>query len=376
MLRGTEKWVTYFVLGVIFIFGIVFLSKQIGLTMDLKQSLAQAKASGLVSGDLKQITHLHNASAKVFFLSFFAFCLLLIGIMIVMKGISRAYDISEVKEKVRHHLKSTTPGIVLIVLASFLLAFCTYRSAHIETVYSGRLLDYNNFKVAALRSDKPRSEPVMVDSAGLDKLKRTVDVPDIPQKVTGGISPAKQPVKSEQPKIVRRQKKEQVPQKVQSSAKIVKHEPQKTKEKQQTSNTVAQKTKNEHAIAKKSAVKKKKSTSEPVARRKTVEERRAVKEKEESVSVLDIAWAEQFQRKVTVFGYVPTTSEERRYDRVKRYLDKQGGGMINPDLDWAYTFLQKTKQGYEPQPGEMRRYEEIISRSLRSSSVPSQRSEL
>ena len=319
MLRGTEKWVTYFVLVIVFIFGIVFLAKQIGVTTDLKHSLAQAKYAGIYSGDLHRITVLHNASAKIFFLSFFALCLLLIGIIIIMKGIERAYAIPEVKEKVHHHLRSTTPGVVLTVLAAFLLAFCTYRASHIETVYSSRLIDYNNYKVAMLGWDK-KADTLRIDSTALQKLK--TDVKKVASKL-------KKKGKSTTKKL----------------AKVVAIKYDKKENDQKEAIAIKQK---------------------PVpAKQETIN-----KYHNKPVTHADFIWANQFQRNVTIYGYVPTKDEEDRYNHILDYYKKYDGDLMNNELNWAYSFLEKTKQGYEPKPGELRKYEQIIERNLRSSAVP------
>ena len=134
MLRGIERILTYLIMGVVVVFAIVFLVKQVGLTTDLKDSLVQAKQAGFAMGDLKKITELHQSSARVFFLSFFSFILLLIGVVIIIRGVEKAYDISEVKEKVRYHLRSTTPGVILVVLGTFLLAFSIYKTSNLETI--------------------------------------------------------------------------------------------------------------------------------------------------------------------------------------------------------------------------------------------------
>ena len=354
MLRGTEKWVTYFVLVIVFIFGIVFLAKQIGVTTDLKHSLAQAKYAGIYSGDLHRITVLHNASAKIFFLSFFALCLLLIGIIIIMKGIERAYAIPEVKEKVHHHLRSTTPGVVLTVLAAFLLAFCTYRASHIETVYSSRLIDYNNYKVAMLGWDK-KADTLRIDSTALQKLK--TDVKKVASKLKKkGKSTTKKLAKGRHSKAAKKQHPD-----------VAKNDKKSLKKNQQPSKTTKAKVvaikydKKENDQKEAIAIKQKTAP----AKQETIN-----KYHNKPVTHADFIWANQFQRNVTIYGYVPTKDEEDRYNHILDYYKKYDGDLMNNELNWAYSFLEKTKQGYEPKPGELRKYEQIIERNLRSSAVP------
>ncbi|HRO43231.1 MAG TPA: hypothetical protein PL009_10380 [Flavipsychrobacter sp.] len=384
MLRGTEKWVTYFVLAIIFIFGIVFLAKQIGVTTDLKQTLAQAKAAGIGSGDLKKITHLHNASAKVFFLSFFSLCFLLLGIIIIMRGIQRAYDISEVQEKVRHHLKSTTPGVVLVVLGCFLLAFCTYRVSYIETIYSARLVDYNNYKIALQGGGDKKADGLMpsVDTVAFNKLKTKAkelfaDVPDLPKKVADKFDK-----KSKEQPIVATSKSKNEPKQDKKDKNNRQHKPAAVKVKKATPSIASSTTKKPDAKKTAKVVEtkydhvKKKEEEKPQSKSSVSEQ----KTKQETPSnyagkimASDVAWAEQFQRNVTIYGYVPTSAEEARYNRIRSIYEKDNGGAINTELNWAYSFLQKTKRGYEPKPGEMRRFEEIVHRNIKSSSAASER---
>lgn len=478
MLRGIEKWVTYFVLFIVFIFGIVFLAKQIGLTADLKESLVQATQAGVNSGDLARITHLHNSSSKVFFLGFFALCLLLIGIIMVIRGIERAYDISEVKEKVRYHLKSTTPGIVMIVLASFLLAFCSYRTSYLETVYSSRLINYNNYKIASLGWKRPEIAAVKIDSSVLPKLKgslkKVVDVPDVQKKTAAKFDkqpapklatapkPAATPGKKEASKpsvAVQKTTIPGIPQKSPTASKpttvpmVAQKQPQPAAPK----SVVVQKTppvapkpspvavqKKETvkpapvAVAKKNAtpakpvvaqkkeavtpkketsakpvvVQKKETVTKPVVAKKETapkkkevvvaktakkaapsevaakKEQPAVAQKKHQPTVVsnkprneeayddrpvtnaDIEWANRYQRNVTIYGYNGTKKEEARYGKVRRYYEKHDGNIMNDDLKWAYSFLEKTKNGYEPKPGELQQYENVIQRNIQSDNQP------
>lgn len=313
MLNKTEKWISYFVLAIIIGFAIAFLAKQVSLTIHLKDSLIQAKNAALSSGDLNRITHLHQSSAKVFFLSFFSFAIMTIGILIVIKNISRAYDIAEVKERVRYYLKSASPGIVMIILGAFLLAFCSYRHSNIEAVYSSRLIDFNNFKIASQRFIPLKDHPVFIDSSMLPQPKDSAKTVVV-----------NKPDKSEKKKSPSHKKE------------IIKQE--------------------HRAIAKKSSTKK---TSNPVASKPgRAVKPTIVKEKDDHtpISASDIIWSKQFEKNVTVYGYIPTNSEEKRYRRIY----KQQGETTDGELHWAYNFLEKTKRGYEPKPGELKQYEMII----------------
>ena len=75
-------------------------------------------------------------------------------------------------------------------------------------------------------------------------------------------------------------------------------------------------------------------------------------------------WANQFQRNVTIYGYEPSRAEKEKYNRVRAWAEQMNGGMMNPELQWAYNFLEKTRKGYEPKQGEMRQYEQVIERNL------------
>ncbi len=335
MLRGTEKWVTYFVLAIVFILGVLFLARQIGVTTDLKQGLAQAKASGIMSGDLQRISGLHNASAKVFFLSFLAFCLLLIGVVIILRGVQRAYDISEVKEKVRHHLKSTTPGIVMVVLSAFLLAFSSYRIAYIETLYSSLLLDYNNYKIAVqgMKTISPGLQDPVVDTVAVSLLKngekkRKTGLPGIYEQNTIAPPP---------------------PEKITS-----KHYAEtKTMPKEQRQGS----TKSAAISARTKSV----SLSSGSAGRKSSPDA----DKNKRLTEGDIRWAKHFQRKVILLGYVPPATERARYDRMRNLFEREEyQKLMDNELKWAYNFLEKTRKGYEPEPGEMYRFEDIVNRNV------------
>jgi len=381
MLRGTEKWVTYFVLFIVFIFGVVLLARQIGVTNDLKHAMTQARQSGLYSGDLKSIVGLHNAASKVFFLTFFALCLMVVGIVIIVRSTERAYNIAEVKEKVRHHLKGTTPGVVLVVLASFLLSFCSFRASHIETIYSSRLIDYNNFKIASQTNlVQPPSNPVVVDTSSLKELKQKASnaIIAFKDKLSSKEKTKKESGK-EQHKPLPETTKQQ-PATVASPKKPATVAHKQIAERKQTqkvkvpkpvvasNNTPGKVQKPKVNIAasssKKPDVKAEKPSAQPEAPLRTI-------------TRADLAWAENFQRNVTIYGYVPTVTEQKRFAQIVHFNNASGTNMLNGELTWAYRFLEKTKKGYEPKPGEMQRYEDIIRRSLKSSAaVRRERSEL
>jgi len=335
MLRGTQKWITYSILAIIFIFGIAFLAKQIGVTTHLKHNLAQAKTAGIAAGDLRQITHLHNSSAKVFFLSFFSLCLLLTGVIIIMKGIERAYEISEVKEKVRYHLNATTPGVILVVLGSFILSFCTWQVSKIETVYSSRLLDYNNYKVAMEGWQRPAPVPATSNSSASNSEKSKLIEPSADQRS----APIARSGKKKAENIPARKSINKKPAVVKTDRNIARS---RDAVRQSDNTTTSDRLRNQGAGTINESVR---GPLEPGA----------------------VAWAEQFQRKVTIYGYVPTSAEEAQYQRIIGKLSGDYSGALNGDLKWAYSFLRKTKTGYDPKPGEMKKFEEIVTRSVNSS---------
>jgi hypothetical protein len=348
MLRGTEKWVTYIVLAIVFIFGVIFLLQQIHTTVDLKDALSNAKQTGVSGGDLRSITNLHNASAKIFFLSFFAFCLLLIGIITIMKAVERAYDIAEVKEKVRIHLKSATPGIVMVVISAFLLAFCSFRVAHVESEYTARLMDYNNEKLALQNWMKPETTtPLQPDTVAIIQPARKETSNDgNKNKKTVALSTTKPAVnksaaKTEKKKeaVAQQKKSANATQATATNTSSKKETPtsQKPSEKEHRANVAAAKNHPAPALTK--------------------------------VTPEDIQWANQFERNVTIYGYVPSDVESSRYKQVRRYYEQNDGGLMNDDLNWAYSFLEKTKKGYQPKAGELQRYESIIEQNIKSSAA-------
>lgn len=377
MLRGTEKWVTYFVLLIVFIFGIVLLARQIGVTTDLKHSLAQARQLHLYSGDLKKITSLHTASSKVFFLTFFALCLLVVGVIIIIRGAERAYEIAEVREKVRYHLKSITPGVVLVVLSSFLLAFCAFRSSHIETIYSSRLIDYNNFKIASQTGGfQQRSTTVLVDTSSLNTLKlkenKKIAVASGTPKKGKHVSVTK-PVASMKNKSVKKH-----PEVARKQEPVIRNSKQVATTQSKSKSIAAAKTSKaismtpSKSMARLQVVERDKKLAEPVQQDRKHEPVVA----QTKMTTDDIKWAEQFQRNVTIYGYVPTATEQTRFSRMLEYMQVHGGSSLNKDLTWAYLFLEKTKMGYEPKVGEMQRYENIIQRNLKTASLPRKHGEL
>ena len=452
MLRGIERIITYVVMAVIVVFAVIFLVKQIGLTTDLKENMVQAKQAGLAVGDLGKITSLHQSSARVFFLSFFSFFLLLVGIIIIMRGIERAYDISEVKEKVRHHLKSTTPGIVMVVLASFLLVFSIYKSSNLEAAYSRKLVDFNNYKVAMEGFKGPENSVVHVDSSVMSRLKgkgnavikstgkngtaatKKQDKKDNKAKIAG--KPATLPASAKQavkpappvaqkpqpartiaktdnknatkqaskpaaaPKAVVKKLVPSHPQPVAKNSKLPAAKiaaPATTKQVAATppkaakpvavakSKAPAQVAQKQAAKAEKPAISKKTQPvtvkSQPKANKATMvytdkkQKRQPIAKKDDTkedesidaapVTAADVEWARSFQRRVTIYGYNPTHSEKKRYRNV---YHKTGGRSFDNDMHWAYSFLEKTRKGYEPKPGEMSHYEDIIERKVRSAS--------
>jgi|GEM_PF-2090156 len=446
MLRGIERILTYLIMGVVVVFAIVFLVKQVGLTTDLKESLVQAKQAGFAIGDLKKITELHQSSARVFFLSFFSFILLLIGVVIIIRGVEKAYDISEVKEKVRYHLRSTTPGVILVVLGTFLLAFSIYRSSNLETVYAAKLVDFNNYKIAMEGFNKPANEMVKIDSTAVAKLKgkaksivsggdkdknpkgtvkhttkpqdnrttannRTAssNVSDKtkqgeqakktsatkPVAKTSQQSPANRklvptppkgkttnPVtassKSQSEESATAAKTATVPAKTTKKADVAKRDKPQQKKTDKLSSKAAKPTTAAKEAKTKSAEKKTVASAEQKKKNEKVAKQekrtaRTIPEKndhEEPVKHLgpvtkaDVDWARQFQKRVTIYGYMPSKAERNKYRHVYKETDGRG---VNNELHWAYSFLEKTRKGYEPKPGELSQYEQIIARNLNSS---------
>ncbi|MBS1782307.1 MAG: hypothetical protein JSS78_04520 [Bacteroidetes bacterium] len=366
MLRGIEKWITYFVLLIVFILGLVFLGKQIHVTNDLKQGIAQ---SNLASPDFQKIVGLHNASSKIFFLTFFSLCLLLIGIIIMMKRIERAYDYSEVKEKVRYHLKTTTPAMAMVVIGAFLLAFCTFRSSKIESLYAKQLVDNNRDKFATENNipDAPISSP-SVDSNAMTKLKSQ----DAPQPINSNITPGLNNVSNIMPND---QIGKSIPSTDSSALAKSKSDPSKPDKAQKAqTNTLGQNAQSIPLLsthsneAKKTESDSKKTISKPINNDKKGNNTHIAisKKSNESsssnapITPADVAWAGDFQRNVIVSGYNPTKSEEQRYSHVL----KEGEKEMNSNLSWAYQFLQKTKKGYQPTIQELQRFETVVQQNL------------
>jgi hypothetical protein len=549
MLRGIEKVVTYLLMTVIVIFAVVFLVKQIGLTQELKHSLTQARNAGLAVGDLHKITELHQSSARIFFLSFFAFLAIIIGLIIIINGTQRAYDISEVREKVRLQLRGTTPGIIMVVIGVFLLVFCSYRSSSLEGLYAAKLVDFNNYKIAMegyapTHSSRPTAKVINVDSSALTKLKgkhvasnnpskpaqvaaapstqkdkqtvavaqnnvRTTSTPppirakDAPvpaaakapvataakptppvvkpqppaltaKKVPAPVAkpqapavaaakpqpklaaPATAPAKpqaqvtnktkvqqptaakpststslaSKQPpakpapvtvaKTTATQKpvpakektttttaaKPATPAKSQSTvASAAKPAPQKVAgAKEKTSKPVVaksgpkQEVKKEKAVAaapskkaetkpiakqdKKTEVSKEKtaaakpvkeSTKAVAAKTKASPTRETEKISNEPVTDADIEWANNFQRSVTIYGRTPGKAEQQKYQRIQSGSLKSNNKKVNQELHWAYSFLEKTKKGYQPRQEELNQYEAIIGRNIKNGTAATTR---
>lgn len=319
MLRATEKWVTYLVLTIILILGVVLLTRQIGITTTLKHELAKAKQEGISAPDLSHIAYLHTSSSKMFLLGFISICFLVIGIIMMMRALEKANNMPEATEKVQRQIKSATPGMIIVVIAAFLLAFCAYRASHIETIYSSKMIAYNH-----KLKNKDHVVLVKKDSHNIKSTEAKTE---------------EKPTSSEKP------------------AQTVAHKPVK-----KTKSIVARQS---HVSNKKNYSKDKNASNSKSYWQRT----------ENSITQADIAWAKQFQRNVTIYGYVPTVGEEVRYNRIYDYMRRNFGTAMHTDLSWAYSFLQKTKQGYQPKPGEMRKYEDIVNRNVHSSYIPTGKGE-
>ncbi|MBS1588155.1 MAG: hypothetical protein JST52_00940 [Bacteroidetes bacterium] len=363
MLRGIEKWITYFVLLIVFILGLVFLGKQIHVTNDLKQGITQ---SNIASPDFQKIVGLHNASSKIFFLTFLSLCLLLLGIIIMMKRIERAYDYSEVKEKVRYHLKTTTPAMAMVVIGAFLLAFCTFRSSKIESLYAKQLVDNNRDKFASENNipNVPLGNP-SVDSNAMTRLKSPNESQQIDTNKNSGLNNASNIVSNDQ--IGKNNKSDDMATLAQSKSNP--SNPDKTKQAQ--ANTLEEKAQSNplmnlhpNELTKKESDSKgtiskpnnndKKGNSSHIATSKKAPSGNA------PITPADISWAGDFQRNVVVSGYNPTKSEEQRYSQVLKKGEKE----MNSNLSWAYQFLQKTKKGYQPTNQELQRFETVVQQNL------------
>ena len=79
------------------------------------------------------------------------------------------------------------------------------------------------------------------------------------------------------------------------------------------------------------------------------------------VTEKEMNWAEQLALKSVVYNYSPTNYEKETYSKiVNRILAKDNKTALNEDIHWAFSFLLKTKNGYQPSPEELNKYEEIV----------------
>ncbi len=307
MLRGVEKWITYLVLAAVVILGVVLLSLQIETATDLRQSLSHARGSATSS----YIMGLHHASVKAYVLTFFALCLLVMGIHLLLKNIDRAYEIAEVKEKVRYHLKGTTPGIVLVILGTFILAFSAYRNAHLETLSSSQLLSLSRQNNTHTQPERHAPSRALTHSDTEGKLNTSTpvfDEADKHQTTTKPFVPKTTPAP---------------------------HVPQQAKR-----------------------MEKKKTNA-----RRAASLTQAPEASGRPVSARELGWAKKFQRQVVIYGYLPTAQEERRYSDI---MKRKPAAFQSDDtgMTWAFRYLQKTKNGYKPAPGELVKYESIVRRNV------------
>lgn len=322
MLNKIQKLISYIIFGVIILFAFAFLSKQLSLTYHLRETLLHTNNANFNIEDLKNITKLHQASARVFLLAFFSFLVIITGFAIVMNGINKAYDIAEVKEKVRLHLKSTGTGLLMIIAGLFLLAFCSYKHSSIETFYSSRLVNYHRNISLSPKVAQQNAEPLHIDSSMLPHTFKSLSQFDHKSN-------------TRHPEHVLMIAKTNKKHEVQSTLINIK-------------NTINNQTKSSNSIQKSNS-KIDNYISIPLAKKNEQNSENIVSEK-------DVDWAKQLEKNAVVYGYVPHERDVKKYENVS----KQKGSELNGDMHWAYTFLEKTAQGYQPNDNELRRYERII----------------
>jgi len=90
------------------------------------------------------------------------------------------------------------------------------------------------------------------------------------------------------------------------------------------------------------------------------------------VSHDDLKWAVTLQQRANM-GYHPTTQELARYSDIMRCLEHTNpppaepaqGSLSQYELDWAATLQERVQTGYQPNPAEAARYQEIYQRFAR-----------
>lgn len=346
MPKGFSNWLIYLLLTAIAILVVLSLAGQMGVVRELKHYILEARKSGLSDVSFLEIIRLHRRFTGLLIVSFFGFLLLCAGLITVMQHTRDAFHFSEAQDRVRGSLKKTLPGILMLAVGTLALAIANYGYSYLERRYSVILSGiHKNYAV----------ERAMLKPAD------TIAITTKPTRVDSGAQANQQNVQASSSSISL--SKNKIAEHKKSIAGSHSSNGQHSGKKSQSTHQLAAKVVDTQAL--KPDVAKQTtdtpSTNTAATNTKTVS---PTPVEENAANNDPIRWAISMQRRVVMFGYVPTRRDREEYNEIIRV--HSGDMAFDGDMRWAYGLVTKALDGFQPTMDELHRYERIVSQSLAS----------
>lgn len=331
MFKGKEKWFIYSSIVLAMLVLSVLIVKQLQFAYNLRVQYFQGEGPGISFADHQEIMWLSDSFSKTFFLIFFCFWMILFGALILFTQAERVYKEHAVAET-KIFWKAVAPGVLLIISGTLVMAFSLFQYKSARTAYAKLTTADSTQKKSADIVDISHQPSALID-------------PEAPQEVVKEKS-AKEPL------VTVAQTEDSAPRTI----------------------TTLPADKKEHSLVQQPTVK---LQPKPVASEVPESEEGAstvqtVKSKAVSTSKIseeDIQWAEYFADQVVMYGHEPAPTEVKRFKQIYEQLKVSAQHHVAPqDMLWAVHFMLKLKGGYNPNPAEMSKYEEVVfARAARTS---------
>lgn len=129
MFRKKEKWLIYAIIFMGLLVSGFLILRQIQFSYHLK--MANLNAGGTLAQPYQNLMLYNESMTKNFFLVFFCFWIILFGTIIYFTHSERFYDSDFIHDR-RFLLKSILPGISMILVGVFILAFSLWKFADLK----------------------------------------------------------------------------------------------------------------------------------------------------------------------------------------------------------------------------------------------------
>lgn len=328
MFKGREKWVIYTSIIIALVVLSVLIVRQLQYAYNLRMMYLRGETAGFPVPDYQHIMLMNETFSKTFFLIFFCFWVILFGALILFTQADKVHQQHGV-EKTRVLWRAISPGLVMVVAGTLILAFAIYQ--HRDLKFSMPL----SMQDLRIPDAKMTWQPLQKDTATIALISPDEDTIVVTKAATAQAAnavqvkpPAPQPKKAE---AVRRPSRQRTLRRHREVAAA-------PVQQQQTDRTT--------------------HTAQPVQQLSPAP---ATFERENTpVTPEELRWADQLADKVVIFGHTPSGPENSRYLAIyNRMLEDKDSSFALTDKHWAFGFAQKLQRGYQPLKSEMTRFEEI-----------------